>query len=359
MSRPEHPPPLRADRWPRLHAATVVLWRAPDTVQLELGTRRVLLRNVDQSQLAPLLAPAPSAAARPVEATERRRVPGALIRALQHRGFLTRRPPAPGAMDSAAPAFLTPELTALAGRFGDDAAALLARRRQLAVAVHGTTRISTTIAASLAAAGIGQVHLVGGSEASAADSCPGGLLPDDEGRRFAVAGAEATRRASPTVSTAAIDYGRPADLVVLTDPAPIDPTVREGLHLEGRAHLAAHVAGSRAVIGPLVVPGRTSCLRCAELVRREHDRDWPLLAIQLASRPRHRTHSEVALCVAAAGAAAGQALGFLDGQRVETMSGTMEWQLPDWRLRRRSWPAHPACGCGAAGARNEDGTMEW
>ena len=213
--------------------------------------------------------------------------------------------------------------------------------------VQGTSRVTTTIAATLAGAGIGHVQLVGGGEVAAADACPGGLGHADEGERFGIAGVAAIRRSSPEVVTAPIDNGRFADLVILTDPAPVEPSVRESLHLDGLPHLSSTVHGSRAVIGPLVVPGRTSCLRCADLHRCDRDPSWPALAVQLATRSRRRNFSDVALCVAAAGATAGQALSYLDGQRPETLGGTMEWQLPDWRLRRRTWPPHPECDCGA------------
>lgn len=358
-------------RWRRLNAAALVLWRGPDTAQIELGENRIMIRNVRPEQLSALLArPAHAtttppagetvaAAALAPSSTGPIRAPAVrLAEKLYEAGFLTRRMPR-GGTDGGPPAYLSADFGAMTGRYGDAAFDLLRRRREAVVSVHGSGRISATIASTLAAAGVGQVHLVGGSEASAADSCPGGLVPSDEGRRFGVAGPEAIRRASPDVDTGPVGGGQIANLVVLTDPPPIDPAVRDGLHLDSMAHLAASVDGSRAVIGPLVVPGRTSCLRCADLIRGEHDPCWPLLAVQLAARPRHRAISDVALCVAAAGAAAGQALSFLDGQRAETLSGTMEWQLPDWRLRRRSWPPHHDCDCGAAGGASEHGTMEW
>jgi hypothetical protein len=31
-----------------------------------------------------------------------------------------------------------------------------------------------------------------------------------------------------------------------------------------------------------------------------------------------------------------------------TVNGTLEVVLPDWQWRRRTWPPHPACMCGAA-----------
>ena len=278
-----------------------------------------------------------------------------LAEELHRAGFLT-RPVHRRLPPQQFPTYLSADLGALLGRYCDDAPEVMARRRRAAVAVHGTSRITSTLAATLAGAGVGQVQLVDGGEVTAADVCPGGLSHTDEGARFGVAGVAAIRRSSPDVVTAPLGNGRFADLVILTDPAPVDPSVRDSLHLDGLPHLSCAVHGSRAVIGPLVIPGRTSCLRCADLHRCDRDPAWPLIAVQLGAG-RRRPISEVALCVAAAGVAAGQALSFLDGQRPETVGGTMEWQLPDWRLRRRSWPPHHECDCGAASNFLEDGRM--
>jgi bacteriocin biosynthesis cyclodehydratase domain-containing protein len=246
------------------------------------------------------------------------------------------------------PAYLMSNLAALAGEFGSDSSRILRARRETAVAVHGTTRLAVSVAATLAASGVGWVQLVNGGDVSAADACPGGLTPSDEGRRFGVAAADAVRRAAPDVNTTPIPPDRSADLVILADPGPVDSAVRSSLHLDGLVHLAVSVIGLRAVVGPLVRPGISSCLRCADLHRSDRDPVWPALAVQLSGSGRRRSASDVGLCVAAAGLAATQALAYLDQQRPSTIDGTLEWQLPDWRLRRRTWPAHHGCDCGAS-----------
>jgi hypothetical protein len=366
----EHPTaPTHANkaRWRRLNAATVVLWRSPGMVQLELGQKRIMVDNVRPEHMTALMPPRPTSAAGPQPGSDSSGAAGGQTRPLQGpalelaeqlygAGFLT-RPEPPRMPPGQLPAYLNADLGALFGRFGDDAVRVLARRRRSAVAVHGTSRITATIAATLAGAGIGQVQLVDGGDVAAADTCPGGLSHADEGARFGIAGVAAIRRSSPDVVTGPLGGSRFADLVILTDPAPVEPSVRDSLHLDGLPHLSSAVHGSQAVIGPLVLPGRTSCLRCADLHRSDRDPCWPALAVQLATRSGHRAISEVALCVAAAGLTAGQALSYLDGQRPETLGGTVEWHLPDWRLRRRSWPPHHECDCGAALHPLEDGRM--
>ena len=342
----------------RLNRAAVVLWRSRRVVQLELGDRRIVLENVEPEQLSALLPRARGSTVDWAGSTELCQLTAVLNQA----GFLTSSAAQPATGEPATPARLTADLGALSAQFGDDAVPVLQARRSAAVAVHGTSRLAAAVAATLASAGVGWVQLVHGGEVSASDGCPGGLLPADEGRRFAVAAEEAVRRHAPDVNTGPIPPERSTDLVLLTDPVPLDPTLRSALHQAGVPHLPASVDGQHATVGPLVLPGVSSCLRCAELHRMDRDPAWPALAVQLAARPRRRIGSDVALCVATVGVAVTQALAYLDqsgldGKRPATVDGTLEWRLPDWRLRRRSWPAHHRWDCGAATATGGHGRM--
>ena len=60
-------------------------------------------------------------------------------------------------------------------------------------------------------------------------------------------------------------------------------------------YVAERVAGDRATVGPLVVPGRTACTACLHAHRADHDPDWPMLAAQLLSRPAPPTDVGVLL----------------------------------------------------------------
>lgn len=360
MASQRPPVPDRPGTDSVLNAAVVVLWRSVDVLQLELGERRIVIDNVRPEQVSALLE-RPDHRRAGSGVGEPSRVPAQpelaeLSKVLAAAGFLTSRPPAGAARP---PAQFGPDLGALTGRHGDDGPAVLAARRRATVAVHGNSRITTTVASTLASAGVGWVQLVPAGEVSAGEACPGGLAPADEGDRFAVAGVQAMLRTAPGVRSGPIPASRRADLVVLTDPVPVEPTIHTSLHLDRTAHLAASVDGSRAVIGPLVLPGVTSCLRCADLHRCDRDPAWPRLAVQLANRPRRRAISDVSLCVAAAGLTAGQALAYLDRGKPETLNATLEWQLPDWRLRRRQWVSHHDCDCGATTRLAEGGRMAW
>jgi bacteriocin biosynthesis cyclodehydratase domain-containing protein len=107
----------------------------------------------------------------------------------------------------------------------------------------------------------------------------------------------------------------------------------------------ATVRGQTGVVGPLVVPGRTSCLRCADLHRRDADPRWPLLAAQLTGA-EPAPSGATTTCLLTAATAAVQALAWLDGAGAPvTLGATLELRPPDPVPRLRRWPAHPGCGC--------------
>jgi bacteriocin biosynthesis cyclodehydratase domain-containing protein len=115
-------------------------------------------------------------------------------------------------------------------------------------------------------------------------------------------------------------------------------------------HLRTRVDGLHGTVGPLVLPGRSSCLACVALVRTEIDPD--VAAVVHLDQPPVLTAepSHLVLASAVASHAALQVLELLEGGTPASVGGTLELELPDWRWRRRTWPAHPACDCGAASA---------
>ncbi len=222
-------------------------------------------------------------------------------------------------------------------------------RRAASVVVRGATRVGVPLAALLAASGIGRVGVADDGVVGAGDAVVGGLTADDEGRPRTLAAADAVRRASPLADLRPLPPGVAPDLVVLTRPwAASDPLVA-GLRDAGVAHLVATVRGQTGVVGPLVVPGVTSCLRCADLHRRDADPRWPLLAAQLTAGDDVPSGSTLT-CAATALAAAQQALAYLDGSgSPAALSAVVELRPPDLVPRRRPGPPHPACGCTGTG----------
>jgi hypothetical protein len=218
-------------------------------------------------------------------------------------------------------------------------------RRSATVVVEDATRVGVPLAAVLAASGVGRISVRDGGLVTAADAVVGGLAAADEGRPRAMAAADAVRRASPLTDLRPLPPGSTADLVVLTRAwAASDPLVA-GLHRSGVPHMIAAVRENTGVIGPLVVPGRTGCLHCGDLHRRDADPRWPRLAAQLTAGEPPASGATVT-CLLTAVVAAVQVLAFLDGRTAPAaVDATLEIAPPDLLPRLRRWPPHPSCDC--------------
>lgn len=140
--------------------------------------------------------------------------------------------------------------------------------------------------------------------------------------------------------------GRPAasDLVVLGAVDALDLGLAAALTRDRVPHLGVVAGVGRVVVGPLVLPGRTSCVACAHRHRVDADPEWPTVLQGLIDR---RPPTPPAVTIAMAGAfAAAQILDHLDGLRCPgTVDGTLEWNVGEAAPRRRSWSPHPTCGC--------------
>jgi bacteriocin biosynthesis cyclodehydratase domain-containing protein len=330
-----------------LHPAARALWRPDSTLQLELGDRAVIIQGAGVEAVRGVIGRRAAGAAAPDDD---------VVQRLTEAGYLW---PADGCAtdgDASPDSRLAPptprlagELRAMTARHGERAAELLHARRQVSVLIQGDSRAGPLVAALLGAAGIGRVCVQETTRTARPvrmhQSLPGGIGPEDEGRPFGAAASAALRRAAPDANPRRQPSHEAPDLVLLAYDEPIDPDHRAALHTYGQAHLPIRLAAAHGVVGPLVVPGLTSCLRCADLHRLDRDPAWTALAVQLSTPPPTGSASPVTLAATFAAVAAGQALAYLDGEQPAAIEGTLEQHLPDWRLRRRSWPVHPECDC--------------
>lgn len=319
---------------PVLNPAARYLWRSPSMLQVEIGARRTVVEGIDPPRLRELLATvdAPDAAA----AAGQLHAAGLLWTAPSDDPDPRRVPPRP---------WLAAELAALTLRYDEQAATRLADRARCVVAVHGHSKTGPHLAAVLAASGVGRVVLSSDAAARLDTAVPGGARPSDEGRPLAAVAAEAVERAAPGTDTSPLPFGERPDLVILATDQPVEPEQRDAMHARGCAHLLVQLGAGFAAVGPLVLPGLTSCLGCVDRHRQDRDAAWPALAVQLAQPQRAAIPAGAVLATITAGVAALQALAHLDGEAPDAIEGTLELHPPDWRLRRRSWPVHPSCGC--------------
>jgi hypothetical protein len=226
-------------------------------------------------------------------------------------------------------------------------------RRNAVVVVEGATRVGAPLAALLAASGVGRVSVTDPGVTGAGDAVVGGVSAADEGRPRALAAADAVRRVNPLTDLRPLPPGVRPDLVVLARPWAASDPLAAGAQRAGVPHLVATVRGETGIVGPLVVPGSTACLRCGDLHRRDADPRWPRLAAQLTATDPPPSGAAVT-CLFTAATAGVQVLAFLDGAAAPAvLDATLELRPPDLLPRVRRWPAHPACGCrgGAAPTR--------
>ena len=219
---------------------------------------------------------------------------------------------------------------------------VLRQRDVAAVVVLGAGRVGAPLAALLAAAGVGTVDVADDGRAGPQDLAVGGLEHPDVGRRRGEAARDRLRSSSPTTRTGPVP--RP-DVVVLAPTGHLDELDTRALLRGDVPHLLAEVRDTVGVVGPLVLPGRSACLRCLDLDRSDRDPAWPALAAQLATPARALPACDSALAAAVCAQAALQVLTLLDGGAPASIDGSLELALPDWRWRRRSWTPHAACEC--------------
>ncbi len=144
--------------------------------------------------------------------------------------------------------------------------------------------------------------------------------------------------------------GGEADLLVLVGHQ--SPSQTTELLRLSRPHLSVTASEGIGVVGPLVRPGSTACLRCLDLTRAERDPAWPLILAQLSRCSADPPACDPVLAAAVAAQAGAVVVAFADGGLLAqaAVNGTLELLAPGWQWRRRSWRPHPACCCGASAA---------
>jgi len=202
----------------------------------------------------------------------------------------------------------------LAAQDGDGGARLIARRSSTAVLVCGSGPVAAIVADLLTRSGV------------AARSSPAAQAPQLGGQQ---------------------PVDGPDFIVLVGHQSPAQTAELLQLRLP---HLAVYADEAIGVVGPLVQPGVTACLRCIDLAKAERDPAWPLILAQLAGRSVDPPACDPVLVTTVAAQAAAQVLAFADHAPLTqaTVNGTLELVWPSWQWRRRSWLPHPACLCGSS-----------
>jgi hypothetical protein len=212
----------------------------------------------------------------------------------------------------------------------------------LRVRLIGAGPVGHQIAQLLVASGLGTLYVYDREPPDLAIYPSAGVLNS---------GAEALRSAladaRTTISTLSHwskpEAPRPDLTIVACDRPELDRVITDHLMRVDQPHLVVRCWGNGVSVGPLVLPGQTSCLGCADLARSDADPQWPVVLSQLS---RICIESPPALLAWAASVAAAQSLAFLHGELPESAGATLELSWPDFVTRLRHWAVHPGCGCG-------------
>ena len=298
---------------PALRAGLLPLWRDDDTVQIGVDPRRaVAIAGMRPATDVISLLDGSRDRTEVVAEAGRRGVPPVVaervLTVLAAAGVLVDYP---AQLLRSVPAELRRQLrpvlaaASLGSWDGDGGARLLARRSATKVAVSGDGPVADSLADLLTRSGL------------------------------------AARRGDPA-------DGAEVDLLVLVGHQ--SPSQTAELLRFAHPHLAVTASEGIGVVGPLVWPGNTACLRCLDLTRAERDPAWPLVLAQLSCRSMDPAACDPVLAGAVTAQAAAIVVAFADGGdelAQAAVDGTLELISPGWQWRRRSWRPHPACCCGA------------
>jgi bacteriocin biosynthesis cyclodehydratase domain-containing protein len=142
------------------------------------------------------------------------------------------------------------------------------------------------------------------------------------------------------------------DLVVLSDALVADPRMLRELHAARIPHLPVRVRDGAGLVGPLVLPGVTSCLRCADLHRSDRDAAWPVVASQLrdtvGTADRATVLATAALALNQVDRVIAAVRGGVAVERApdppSTLDTTLEFDVNTGSTVARRWARHPRCG---------------
>ena len=138
-----------------------------------------------------------------------------------------------------------------------------------------------------------------------------------------------------------------ADLAVLCGRDAIAPDEGAAWQQARIAHLPVVLRDGEVIIGPLIHPGLSACLRCLDLHRRDRDRAWPRILSQITTPTSDLGISVDAVPAHANTVAALVAMLARESLTTEQVATGVSWQisLPWPEVRTRVWTAHPHCDC--------------
>ena len=138
--------------------------------------------------------------------------------------------------------------------------------------------------------------------------------------------------------------------MILSDSLVADPRMVRDLHSQGVPHLPVRVRDGIGLVGPLVMPGMTSCLGCADLHRSDRDAAWPAIAAQLRDTVGVADRATLLATAALALSQVNRVIAAVRGQEAvpdpgppPALNATLEFDLNAGSIVARPWSRHPLC----------------
>jgi len=246
---------------------------------------------------------------------------------------------------------LSPELnfTTWFHNVKDGGVSLVGHRRDWEIAVLGNSRIATLVYGILLASGATETSFTAIKNSptiSDRDLTAGFLRNSDIGQGLQTRTDEMARELSlfPRPQTSEKKKTPPSRKLIICVGNPPSEHVQEWMS-DGVAHLLVENPDCASInVGPLVLPGKTPCLRCLSLTKEDQEGLWREINRQnISVKP-----AEVPVAVAhhVAGFIALEILQFLDIGQTELIghSARINYHSPG-RTQSTLLARHPACGC--------------
>ncbi|MCL1907286.1 MAG: hypothetical protein FWG08_05155 [Propionibacteriaceae bacterium] len=121
-----------------------------------------------------------------------------------------------------------------------------------------------------------------------------------------------------------------------------DRVLAYDLTQRGVPHVIVKAHEQKASVGPWVIPGLSSCLKCSDLTRRDLDPTWPLQVFQFFHT---RVHPPMELIDWATAVALAHLRAYARGLPPESLFTSIEMDGVTGRVTYREIPFHPHCEC--------------
>jgi len=138
------------------------------------------------------------------------------------------------------------------------------------------------------------------------------------------------------------DSARSAAVLILPSVSHPHVSDHDFAERERLPHLHVGIRHTKAVVGPLVVPEQSSCVRCDYLHRRDLNPTWPTQFIDWRNSLIHSTADPLLVHLTAAFSLS-MLRNWIDGHEVANRAWSATMPIPSFTAESR--PPHPLCGC--------------